>query len=142
MRTKMRYLSVNALRSEALFVSALQRSDDVDAAQIRKAIAKVMREYGGGQCAAGVAQEFGDHPELAVEPAGLSTRRSAPRGAIHRHEWLPRPSSLRAAAPREPSARGQHRGLRRPAIHMRRSDRRSGDVMERRIVELSLPTIW
>jgi hypothetical protein len=92
MRTKMRYLSVNAVRSEALFVSALQRSDDVNGAQIRKAIAKVIREYGGGQCAARVAQEFGDHPELAVErmrwarrlvdEAFGATRRKAPARVV------------------------------------------------------------
>ncbi len=62
----MRQLSINAVRSEALFVSALQRSDDPGAEQVRQAIAGAVRELGSQGCAARVAQEFGDHPELAV----------------------------------------------------------------------------
>lgn len=58
--------SVSALRAEALFVSALQRSDDPSAAQVRHAIATTVREFGGQGCAGRVAQEFGDHPETAV----------------------------------------------------------------------------
>src|SRR6266511_2805623 len=58
----MRQLSINAVRSEALFVSALQRSDDPGAEQVRQAIAGAVRELGSQGCAARVAQEFGDHP--------------------------------------------------------------------------------
>jgi hypothetical protein len=58
--------SISALRADALFVSALQRSDDPSAAQVRHAIAAAVREYGGQGCAERVAQEFGDHPETAV----------------------------------------------------------------------------
>ena len=56
----------SALRADALFVSALQRSDDPSAAQVRHIIAAAVREYGGQGCAERVAQEFGDHPETAV----------------------------------------------------------------------------
>jgi hypothetical protein len=62
----MQQLSFQAVRSEALFVSALQRSDDPDAGQIRRAITQAVREFGSRGCAARVAQEFGDHPEVAV----------------------------------------------------------------------------
>jgi hypothetical protein len=62
----MHYLSINAVRSEALFVSTLQRSDDPSAEQVHQAIARAVREFGSRGCAARVAQEFGDHPELAV----------------------------------------------------------------------------
>jgi hypothetical protein len=62
----MRQLSINAVRSEALFASALQRSDHPGAEQVRQAIAQAVRELGSQGCAAQVAQEFGDHPELAV----------------------------------------------------------------------------
>jgi hypothetical protein len=62
----MRQLSINAVRSEALFVSALQRSEDPGTEQVRQAIARAVREMGSQGCAARVAQEFGDHPELAV----------------------------------------------------------------------------
>jgi hypothetical protein len=60
------HLDLNAVRSEALFVSALQRSDQAGEAQIRDAIARAVREFGSRECAARVAQEFGDHPETAV----------------------------------------------------------------------------
>jgi hypothetical protein len=49
-----------------LFVSALQRSDLPGAQQVRQAVTAAVREYGSRGCAARVAQEFGDHPELAV----------------------------------------------------------------------------
>jgi hypothetical protein len=60
------HLDINAVRSEALFVSAVQRLDDPSAGQVRRAIAHAVREFGSGGCAARVAQEFGDHPETAV----------------------------------------------------------------------------
>jgi hypothetical protein len=62
----MHQLSINAVRSEALFVSLLQRSDDPGSEQVRQAIARAVREFGSRGCAARVAQEFGDHPEVAV----------------------------------------------------------------------------
>jgi hypothetical protein len=62
----MHHLSINAVRSAALFVSILQRSDDPSAGQVQRAIARAVREFGSRGCAARVAQEFGDHPELAV----------------------------------------------------------------------------
>jgi hypothetical protein len=62
----MRQISINAVRSEALFVSALQRSDDPTVAEVQRAIARAVRELGARGCAAQVAQEFGDHPENAV----------------------------------------------------------------------------
>ena len=62
----MQHLSISALPADALFVSALQRSDDPSAAQVRHIIAAAVREYGRQGCAERVAQEFGDHPETAV----------------------------------------------------------------------------
>ena len=59
--------STSAARADALFASMLQRSDRPDAGQIRKAIAAAVRAYGGQGCAQRVAQEFGDHPETAVD---------------------------------------------------------------------------
>ena len=50
----------------ALFASVLQRSDNPSAGQVRKAIAAEVRAYGGLGCVQRVAQEFGDHPEAAV----------------------------------------------------------------------------
>jgi hypothetical protein len=62
----MHHLNINAVRSEALFVSPLQRSDQPSAAQIRDAITRAVRQFGCRGCAARMAQEFGDHPETAV----------------------------------------------------------------------------
>ena len=60
-------LNVNTVRCEALFVSALQRSDSPTPAEVQQAIRRAVRDLGSRGCAARVAQEFGDHPETAVE---------------------------------------------------------------------------
>jgi ABC-type sugar transport system ATPase subunit len=56
----------SAVWADALFVSALQRSDNPSMGQVRKAIAAAVRAHGGRGCVERVAQEFGDHPETAV----------------------------------------------------------------------------
>jgi hypothetical protein len=66
MRPTTHHLNINVVRSEALFVSALQRSEQPGREQIREAIARALREFGSKSSAARVAQEFGDHPETAV----------------------------------------------------------------------------
>ena len=53
-------------RADALFASALQRSDEPSPGQVRRAIAAAVAAYGGSGCAARVAQAFGEHPETAV----------------------------------------------------------------------------
>ena len=57
--------SVRALQADALFASALQRSDEVNVSQIYQAITVSLNAYGDAGCAGRVAQEFGDHPETA-----------------------------------------------------------------------------
>lgn len=59
-------LSINATRADALFASALQRSDLPSAGQVRLAIAAAIAAHGALGCAARVAQAFGEHPETAV----------------------------------------------------------------------------
>ena len=59
--------ATSAVWADALFASVLQRSDNPSAGQIRKAIAAAVRAYGGPGCVQRVAQEFGDHPEAAVD---------------------------------------------------------------------------
>jgi hypothetical protein len=61
------HASTSAVRAEALFASVLQRSDRPSPRQVRKAVTAARRSYGGRGCAELVAQEFGDHPEAAVE---------------------------------------------------------------------------
>lgn len=54
-------------RCEALFASALQRSDVLTAEIVTEAIRKTVGALGTGGCASRMAQEFGDHPEAAAE---------------------------------------------------------------------------
>jgi hypothetical protein len=58
--------STSTVWADAVFVSALQRSDNPSAGQVRKAVAAAVRAHGGVGCVQRVAQEFGDHPETAV----------------------------------------------------------------------------
>lgn len=58
--------AASAVWADALFASVLQCSDNPSAGQVRKAIAAAVRAYGGLGCVQRVAQEFGDHPEAAV----------------------------------------------------------------------------
>ena len=60
------HLSIRPSGADALFVSALQRSDDPSDGQIRQAIAAAIGAFGYSGCAGRVAQEFGDHPETAA----------------------------------------------------------------------------
>jgi hypothetical protein len=66
MRPAMYHLSVSAARADALFVSALQRSEELSTGQVRQAVASAVRAFGSRGCAELVAQEFGDHPDTAV----------------------------------------------------------------------------
>jgi hypothetical protein len=54
-------------RCEALFASALQRSDALTAEVVAEAISETALALGSGGCASRMAQEFGDHPEAAAE---------------------------------------------------------------------------
>jgi hypothetical protein len=52
-------------RCEALFASALQRSEAPSASLVAREISRTLGELGTEGCACRVAQEFGDHPESA-----------------------------------------------------------------------------
>ena len=58
--------SISSAHADALFASALQRSDAPSPKQVRQAIAAAVGAFGGQGCAARVAQAYGDHPEAAV----------------------------------------------------------------------------
>ena len=66
MRPAMHHLSISAVRADALFVSALQRSEELSTGQVWQAVAAAVRAFGSKGCAERVAQEFGDHPDTAV----------------------------------------------------------------------------
>jgi len=60
-------LTEQCVRAEALFASLLQPSEVPTVAQIVDAIAASLRVHGGVDgCAAAVAAEYGDHPDVAV----------------------------------------------------------------------------
>jgi hypothetical protein len=61
----MAWLNADDARCEALFASALQRSDAITADAVADAISRAVRQFGLGGCACRMAQEFGDHPEAA-----------------------------------------------------------------------------
>jgi hypothetical protein len=65
MRSTTHHSSISTARADALFVSALQRSEAPSATQVRQAIAAAIREFGVQDCAARVAQAYGEHPETA-----------------------------------------------------------------------------
>jgi hypothetical protein len=94
MRPAMHHLSIGAVRADALFASALQRSDQPSPGQVRQAVAATVRAFGSRGCAERVAQEFGDHPEIAV------TRMRWARAAAA--EAFARPAR-RPSHPRRPS---------------------------------------
>jgi hypothetical protein len=66
MRLIIYHPAASGVWADALFASVLQCSDNPSAGQARKAIAAAVRAYGGLGCVQRVAQEFGDHPEVAV----------------------------------------------------------------------------
>jgi len=61
------WLAANTKRCEALFASALQRSDAPTPDMVAQAIVQTVRQFGARGCAGRMAQEFGDHPEAAAE---------------------------------------------------------------------------
>ncbi|MFC7531283.1 hypothetical protein [Actinoplanes sp. GCM10030250] len=58
--------TVKDLAAEALFVSYLQPSQCPSRKIVEEAITMMILRHGSDGCAAGVATEFGDHPESAV----------------------------------------------------------------------------
>jgi hypothetical protein len=59
-------LSISAARADALFASALQRSDEPSARQVEQAVAAAIGALGELGCAARVAQAYGEDQEAAV----------------------------------------------------------------------------
>jgi hypothetical protein len=66
MGPEIHHLGTSTVWADAVFVSALQRSEQPSADQIRQAVAAAVRAHGPRGCAERVAQEFGDHPETAA----------------------------------------------------------------------------
>src|SRR5918998_4690069 len=58
--------TVEDLAAEALFVSDVQPSDRPSRKRLEDAVTAMILRHGSDGCAAVVAEEFGDHPEVAV----------------------------------------------------------------------------
>jgi hypothetical protein len=54
-------------RCTALFASGLQRSDALTGDAVAEAVRLAVRQYGVRGCAARMAEEFGEHPEVAID---------------------------------------------------------------------------
>ncbi len=93
MRSAAYDLSSSTVRADALFASALQRSDEPSAAQVDQAIAAAVRTFGARGCAARVAQAYGEHPETAVVRMrwARATVTGAPEGASSQPAQCPAP---------------------------------------------------
>jgi hypothetical protein len=99
MRLQMHHLSIRAVRADALFMSALQRSGDPTASEVRQAVATAVRTFGSRGCVEAVAQEFGDHPDVAAARmrwAAAVTSEVFGRAGTPRHPQ-PVPAPRRAA---------------------------------------------
>ena len=99
MRSAANHVSISTARADALFASALQRSDESSATQVRQAIAAAIRAFGARGCVARVAQAYGEHPETAV------LRMRWARAIVKEDRWpsgafgVAWPGPARAAAP-------------------------------------------
>ena len=87
-----------AARAGALFASTLQPSGSPSPDEVRRAVAASLRRLGVRGCAAHVAAEFGDHPEIAAPRmswalAAVSTVYPAPAAPA-----VPRPRPLAFAS--------------------------------------------
>jgi hypothetical protein len=76
--------TVEDLAAEALFVSDLQPSQCPSRRTVEETVTAMLLRHGSDGCAAGVAVEFGDHPEAAVQRMSwvrseLRTELAAPR---------------------------------------------------------------
>lgn len=91
-------LSLDTDRADALFASALQRSEQPSAAQIKQAIATITSTLGRTGCAAQVAQEYGEHPETA--PARMRWARAAVADAFGGSSGSCPSPVIRASRPR------------------------------------------
>ena len=63
----MSWVNVNDAWCEALFVSDLQRSDAPDPAALAERASAAVRRFGVRGCASRMAQQFGEHPEVAAD---------------------------------------------------------------------------
>ena len=104
--------TVQDLAAEALFVSYLQPSECPSRQTVEEAVTAMILRHGSDGCAAGVAAEFGDHPEVGRAPdvlgalgAAPAVARTSPAGAAGRSADAPVPESFSQKTPqKQPSS--------------------------------------
>lgn len=93
--------ATTAERAEALFVSCLQGSQKHTAEQIKLAVDEMLDRLGAAECAAMVAQEYGEHPAEAMRRMHwvlATTKATFPDGALSNAN---RQEQLRQEQPRQ-----------------------------------------
>jgi hypothetical protein len=60
-------LNMTDVRCAALFASGLQQSDAPTGDAVAEAVRRTVRRFGVRGCEGRMAQEFGDHPEAAMD---------------------------------------------------------------------------
>ena len=60
-------LNVTDARYAALFASGLQQSDAPTGDAVAEMVQRIVRQFGVRGCEGRMAQEFGDHPEAALD---------------------------------------------------------------------------
>ena len=65
-RLTVNHHGIGAVRAEALFISMLQPSQHPGHPEVQQAVIAAIRQFGSRECAARVAEEFGEHPEIAA----------------------------------------------------------------------------
>ncbi|WP_045748428.1 hypothetical protein [Actinoplanes rectilineatus] len=75
-------MTAETVRTEALFASHLQRSEHPNATTVRAAVTATVDRLGESGCAELVAQEFGEHPDCAMNR--MLWARAAVRDAFSR----------------------------------------------------------
>jgi hypothetical protein len=93
---------IGCARAEALFVSPVQPSDCVTAELVRAEVSSAVRRHGSRGCAALVAYEFGEHPDIAVARmrwAAAVVRAAFPHRRVIRSVHVLRPSRLHQQRP-------------------------------------------
>ena len=92
-RTARPRLNVDDAWCEALFASALQRSDAPAAESVAAAISRAVRRLGTRGCVSRMAQEFGDHPRRP--PSGCAGSASSPPRRLPPATCEPGPEAAR-----------------------------------------------
>ena len=59
-------LNANSVQCVALFASGLQPSDAPTAEMVARTINRTVRQFGTAGCTGRMAQEFGEHPDMAA----------------------------------------------------------------------------